>query len=320
MKEFVTLAIIKMGGSMKLRLIALSISVLLLTACNAPRQLDEGVAAGKGRSGEAMFARAMPAMAPAPAGAEMEAAPPPPEAPAQSPDISSRKIMRSANLTIEVRNVDDAAERAKSITVKIGGFVASTDSYEDDAGQKAMQLTLRVPSDRLDASIDAMKSLGRVREDALKGEDITEQYFDLEIRLANARKLETRLLALLETKTNKLKDLLDTERELARVRESIESMEGRKRFWDNRVALSTLQVTFVQPRGFGRGIFAPLSGSIQRALSAFTASVAWLIVIVSAALPWLVLFFFASWGGLKLLRIWVRHRREAKKKKEQNGE
>ncbi|MFA4875142.1 MAG: DUF4349 domain-containing protein [bacterium] len=300
------------------RIILSMLMLISVAGCKGPGQLEEQGFVSKG-SGNAMLARAMPASV----GAEApEAAPPPAPSgtPAQSPDVVERKIMRSANLTVEVKNIDDAAERAKSIAVKIGGFVSGSDSYEDNAGQKAMQLTMRVPSDRLDSAIAAIKTFGNVRAEALTGEDITEQYFDLEARLANSRRLESRLISLLETKTNKLKDVLDVERELARVRESIETMEGRKRFWDNRVSLSTLQVTLVQPRGFGRGIFAPLSGSIQRALSAFTASLAWLVVAVSAALPWLVLFFLTGWGGLKLLRTWIRHKREAKHKKAQKSE
>ena len=70
----------------------------------------------------------------------------------------------------------------------------------------------------------------------------------------------------------------------------------------------------VEPSGPDQGIFDPLSDIGQRALTTFTASLAALIVVISALIPWLILLFFVSWGFLKMLRLYLRHKRERKKK------
>ena len=232
---------------------------------------------------------------------------------------AERKIIQSADLDIEVKSITEASAQTKALMEKLEGFVADSREFENNAGRKAMQLTLRVPTERFAEVLAQLKTLGRVRQERISGEDVTEQYVDLEARLSNAKRLETRLLALLETKTKNLKDVLDTERELARVRERIETMVGRKRFLDNRLSLSTIEVSLSQPPGWGRGIFDPLSGSITRALGSFTTSLAFLIVALSAALPWIALLLFLFWLTVRFLR-WRLHRHRARKAKEEKKE
>lgn len=227
-----------------------------------------------------------------------------------------QKIMRTARLVVEVKNARDSSERAKGIIVKSGGFVSDSRAFEDDAGKKTVNLTLRIPSSRIDEILSALKTLGHVREEELAGEDVTEQYIDMNARLSNSKKLEARIVELLGRQSNKLKDVLDVEKELARVREEIESLEARKRFYDTRTSLAIVDLSLTEPPGFGRGIFDPLTGSIQRALTALTSSVALLIVVISAGVPWIALLILLAWLTLRFLRWWVRKKREAKAKKQ----
>jgi len=289
--------------------VAMILAAIAFTSCKQVKQMGEGGFVGE----RSLAKRAMPVAA-APMAMEMaavpegagEASPPPP---AQANVLSERKLMKSAALEIEVKDLENAREKTKVIVDRAGGFIANSSSYEDNAGQKALNISLRVPAQKLDETISDIKAIGRVKEERVGAEDVTEQYIDLEARLANAKKLEQRLLALLESKASRLKDLLDTERELARVRTDIDTMEGRKRFMDNRINLSTINLTFTEPRGFGRGIFAPLAGSFQRALSAFTGSLATLIIVVSALTPWIVLVIIVLWIIIKIRRA----RRQKKK-------
>jgi hypothetical protein len=147
----------------------------------------------------------------------------------------------------------------------------------------------------------------------LSAQDITEQYFDLEIRLANQRRLETRLLELLERRTNELSDLLEIEREAARVRGEIEQLEGRKRFWDNQVSLSTLQVELHEPRpaiaGSEGGAWRTLLDSFRRFADNFVLSIAGIIAVAGGLIPVAVALGLVIWiaGGL------LRRRRRAQR-------
>lgn len=254
----------------------------------------------------------------------MPSAPPP----MQSEEVSSgagfaeiqdagRKIIKSVGLTIEVQEVEKTTDKVKNIVANLEGFIADSHSSEDDVGKKSVTLSLRIPAIKLDEAIQALKALGHVQEEHVRGEDVTEQYFDLETRLANAKRLEARILDLLDKQTKDLKDMLEAEKELARVRESIETMEGRKRFLDSHISLSSIEIALVAPPGWGRGMFDPLTGSLQRALESFTFSLAWLIIFIFAAAPWVALLILASWLVLRFLRWRIRKKREAKAKKDE---
>lgn len=225
-----------------------------------------------------------------------------------------RRIMRSARMTVEVDDVRLAKERVSGIVVKIGGFVADSRASEDDAGNKIVSLTLNLPAERLDQALSAIRQVGRVKEEEMRGEDISEQYIDLDVRLSNSKRLEKRLTDLLSTGSKGLKDVLEVEKELARVRTVIESMESRKRYFDTRTRLATIEIVLAEPPGFGRGIFDPISGMVQRSLSALTNSVAWLVVVIAAALPWIAVLMLFSWLTLRFLRWLLRHKRAQKAK------
>jgi hypothetical protein len=105
---------------------------------------------------------------------------------------------------------------------------------------------LRVPVEKLSAVLEQLKALGRVTHEQLSTEEVTEQAVDLEARLRNARATEERLIAVLNQRTGKVRDILEVEREIARTREEIERMEAQRLNLLNRVALATLQVTLLE--------------------------------------------------------------------------
>ncbi|MBN1283462.1 MAG: DUF4349 domain-containing protein [Proteobacteria bacterium] len=237
---------------------------------------------------------------------------PPPMMAAPAPMAESRKVMRSASLTVEVRDIEDADRDARRMAEGMGGHVAGSSAYEDNAGVRSLRLTIKVPAEKIEEALAALKGLGRVREEDTSSADVTEQYVDIEARLANAQRLEKRLSALVDAPGARLKDLMETERELGRVRTEIEGLQTRKRFMDGRIELATIEATLIEPRGFGRGIFQPLSGILQRALAAFTSSLAALVIVTSAIVPWIAIIILAGWVVIRMLRIYLRHKRQKK--------
>lgn len=126
------------------------------------------------------------------------------------------------------------------------------------------------------------------------------------LTIAFDRKLEARLFELLETETEALKDLLEVERELARVRETIERFEGKLRLWDQQVALSTLTVELTtrvrfaatEPKTLGEQIRQTISSSWQALVNAGLA----IVLVVVAMLPWILPILLLGWLALRLVR------------------
>src|SRR5207244_6742889 len=114
-----------------------------------------------------------------------------------------------------------------------------------DAG-RSIDAVLRLPADQLDSALAELKKMGRVESESQKGDDVTQQYVDLQARLTNARNTEQRLTDLLRRRTGKLSDVLEVEQEVARVRGEIEQMEAERKTMSNQISFATLSLNIAE--------------------------------------------------------------------------
>ena len=162
----------------------------------------------------------------------------------QAADTAAQSMLiRDGSASLTVKSVDSALAALRGIARRLGGHVATEGAQGGRERLREATVVLRIPSSRFDEAVSGLRPLGRLDALHINTQDVGEEYVDLAARLANARRLETRLVELLRTRTGRLTDVLAVERELARVREEIERYEGRMRFLRGRVAMSTLTVT-----------------------------------------------------------------------------
>lgn len=158
--------------------------------------------------------------------------------PVDMADVIARMVIFTAELELEVEDVDSALDAISLYAVESGGFVAGVSAAEGEGGI----IAIRVPQEKFDEAIREVEKLGEVREKEVKGEDITESYFDLEARLKNLRSQEERLLEILGMCVD-VEEVLKVEKELERVRGGIEGLTGEMRYIEGRVELATITVT-----------------------------------------------------------------------------
>jgi hypothetical protein len=152
-------------------------------------------------------------------------------------------IIRIGDASIEVDSLETAVTFVTQLAVRLGGYVANT-SFQGGVTQvRSATLTLRIPAARYEEALGGLRPIGELEAVNTTAQDVGEEYVDLGARVENARHLESRLVALLATRTGRLDDVLAVERELARIREQIERFEGRLRYLRARAAMSTLTVT-----------------------------------------------------------------------------
>ena len=162
-------------------------------------------------------------------------------------DPASRLIVRTGQASIEVDSLEPSMAELRRIVQRVGGFVADASVQSGRNQLRSATLELKVPASRFDELTEGLEPLGRLQFVNVGAEDVSEEFVDLTARAANGRRLEDRLVELLRTRTGKLQDVLSVERELARVREEIERMEGRLRFLKTSAQLSTLSVNLYEP-------------------------------------------------------------------------
>lgn len=151
-------------------------------------------------------------------------------------------VIRTADLTLTSNDFDHARSRLEDILKRHHGYLGELTVAGSQESARALEATLRLPADQLDAAIAELRSLGRVDSESQKGEEVSQQYVDLQARLANARETEQTLLDILRHRTGKLSDVLQVEQEIASVREEIERMEAEKKNMEKQVAFSTVNM------------------------------------------------------------------------------
>jgi hypothetical protein len=207
---------------------------------------------------------------------------------------TTRKIIRTAHLTLIIETLDVAAPALEDVVKRNEGFVQDSNISRYSDGREA-RYTLRVPAVRLDQVLVQLETLGEVRDKGTSAEDITEEYIDVAARQRNLLRQEERLLTILDQAAT-VEDILQVENQLERVRGEIELLTGRLRYLDNRVILSTINVELRErPRSvttvqlpinnaFGSQLKESFTGSINLLLSYFSSAIVWSV----AALPFLL--------------------------------
>jgi hypothetical protein len=222
---------------------------------------------------------------------------------------SGRKIVRNATLTIEVGRLDTALDRLRKDTAAAGGYIASESHAAAEHDVRSAHVACRVPAARVEETVHGWRALGRVESFSLATNDITAQYSDTEVSLRNQQKLEARLLELLNRQANRLSDLLEVEKEAARVRSEIETLEARKRLWDQQVALAAIVVHLHEPRpsvaAAAGGPLHTLRGAFLLAADNFVDTVAGTIAALGTVVPLLAVAVIAWW----IVRTMWRRRR-----------
>ncbi|MBA3890437.1 MAG: DUF4349 domain-containing protein [Gemmatimonadaceae bacterium] len=197
----------------------------------------------------------------------------------------SAMIIRTGTASVEVRALDSAMVSVRQLATSLGGYVANTSTHGGRDQVRAATLELKLPAARFESAISGLEPVGAVESVNVEAQDVGEELVDLEARIANARRLEARLIELLATRTGKLEDVLAVERELARVREEIERGEGRLRYLRTRVAVSTLVVSLHEPHPILGRTDNPMAEAWRDAWRNFVALVAYSIAALGIVLP-----------------------------------
>ena len=155
-----------------------------------------------------------------------------------------RKIIRNADLTLQVNDVESFLSSVRSMVDGVGGIVfASSTSYSGDIQTATM--TLDVPSDQFDLVVSNLRSQAGVKKvvtESISSQDVTDDYVDLQSQLTNLKATEARLMVLMDKATD-LQDILTVQDELSKVEGQIEQTTGRINYLDKKTSFSRITLT-----------------------------------------------------------------------------
>jgi hypothetical protein len=216
---------------------------------------------------------------------------------------ASPMIIRTGEASIEVGAVDQAVGQVRELARSVGGYVANSSAQNGADNVKSATVQLKVPVERFDQVLTGLAPLGKVESVNVTAQDVGEEYVDVEARVANSRRLEERLIALLATRTGKLKDVLNVEQELSRVRGEIEQAEGRMRYLRGHAEVSTLDITVHEHAAVLADTPGehPLRDAAHQAWRNFVGLIATGIASLGVILP-LGVVMVGLWFGVRRLR------------------
>lgn len=227
---------------------------------------------------------------------------------------TDRKIIRNADLELESDSPEEAQAGISEIAERMGGFVVESQQSSSDlrsSKRDTVTMTIRVPAVRFGETLaEIRKASGRIIVETVKGQDVTEEFIDIEARLKAQEALEAQFTEIMK-RANTVEEALNVQRQLAQVRSEIEKIEGRKRFLENQSSLSTIKLRIRTPAVIsagGPGFIARLTDSINTGLDAAIDFVLGLVTFVIAVLPFAL--FIGLPGYLLLRYFWRKARRK----------
>ena len=229
-----------------------------------------------------------------------------------------RKIIRNATLTIEVASPTETQRKIFSAAESHGGFVVTSEMTQQTSEDKSkpvmsVNLVVRVPALQFDQVMEEIRGVAtRVVQEKRTGQDVTEEFIDLEARMKNQKALEAQFLEIMK-RAGKVEDALEVQTQLADVRTEIEKLEGRKRFLQNQASLSTINVTLQTPTQIVNavGFWYDVRSAFGEGVEVAMAIILFLIRAVIALLPILILIVLPV---ALIARVFVKRARNRPRK------
>lgn len=301
---------------MKKILVVLLASLVLLTACSS----------GSGDMAESVGDKGFGSSMDSQGAADEEMGPE--EAPYEpnqdgglAPGATDLKLIKEGSLRLEVEDALETAETIEERVSQMEGYVSSENQrsrYRDGRDYLTINMLVRIPDGSFDSFLEGLTELGQVANKHVSVMDVTQEYIDLDARLSTLKEAEARFVEIF-AEADTVEDMLAVETELTRLRQDIESLEGRFRYLTNRIDLSSLEISLeeVQEKsasfeGLSLGeSLKKIGASFSRGIYAFLGGLDGLANGVAYWLPTLLLLALLAYG---LYRLISRKKKKVKNK------
>lgn len=210
---------------------------------------------------------------------------------------SQRKLIKTGNVSFETKDLDKTRKIIVDLVNQYNGYIASDNEYKS-SDRISTTISTRIPAEKFDVILSEIaKGVEKFDSKNIRISDVTEQFLDVEARLKTKKTLEKKYLEILK-KAKTVREILDVERELGKLRADIESTEGRLKYLQNQVSFSTLSITFYKQTSASETSFI---GQISKAFKTGFENVKDFFLYLINIWPFIIILF--------LLFFYLRKRR-----------
>ncbi len=198
------------------------------------------------------------------------------------------KIIRTAYLSVEVKDVPAAVDSLKAIATAQGGYLSSSNVQKDSNNRVSGTVVLRVPAAVFDAAISGVKAIGTVNSISTQGEDVTEEYVDLQAQKTSYQNQLAQYNEIMK-KSEKIEDIVNVQEQIDLVQTELDRLNGRLNYLNNRIDISTITVNLQEPEPVGSQSGHDFVSTINEGISGFLGMVDAIIVLFFTLLPLIII-------------------------------
>ncbi|SEE65377.1 protein of unknown function [Streptomyces sp. 3213] len=217
------------------------------------------------------------------------------------PKLTASSIIRTASLSVRVKDVPKALDEARTTTENAGGFVGDETTTRDGQGHERTRVVLRVPTDKYDEVLADLEGAGKLLDRTAKAQDVTDQVVDVESRIASQRASVARVRELMDRAT-KLSDVVELEGELSTRESDLEALLAQQSSLKDRTSLATITLSLSQTpvaKAAAKDDSPGFVDAVAGGWHVFVTMLRWIALALGAVLP------FAAVAAL-LVVLWLR--------------
>ncbi|MFE2580826.1 DUF4349 domain-containing protein [Streptomyces sp. NPDC059378] len=226
------------------------------------------------------------------------------------PVLSTSRIIRTATLTVQVKDAAKALDKARTTTEDAGGYVGDETTTRDEDGGEHTRVVLRVPVDRYDEVLAGLEGTGKLLERTAKAQDVTDQVVDVDSRVKSQRASVARIRELMD-RADKLSDVVTLEGELSSREADLESLLAQQASLKDRTSMATITLSLFEkpvPKPEKKDEDPGFVDALAGGWGAFVTMLRWLAVAFGAALPFVAVAALLVLAWLRLIRPRRRNR------------
>lgn len=220
------------------------------------------------------------------------------------PKLTASSIIRTASLSVRVKDVPKALDEARTTTENAGGFVGNESTSRDGQGHERTRVVLRVPSDKYDEVLADLEGAGKLLDRTAKAQDVTDQVVDVDSRIASQRASVARVRDLMDRAT-KLSDVVELEGELSTRESDLEALLAQQSSLKDRTSLATITLSLSQTpvaKAAAKDDSPGFVDAVAGGWHVFVTMLRWIALSLGAVLPFAAVAALALFVWLRLVR------------------
>jgi hypothetical protein len=197
------------------------------------------------------------------------------------------KIINTASITVEVKDVPGGVEALKNLAIRKGGYLSSTTIQNNYNNRLSGSVIIRIPAPEFDTTLNEVKSIGIVKTVSTQGRDVTEEYVDLQAQKSSYQNQLTQYNEIMK-KAAKVEDIVTIQQQIDRVQTELNRLEGRLKYLNSQIDFSTITINLLEPEPVGGETGHTFISAINEGIAGFFGMIDAIIIILLTLLPLII--------------------------------